>query len=120
MTDAFDTKQSSWTFSASPALVLYNTQLPLPGKSKVNLSTIPKPTHNAAWWEARTKGFDFSQEDRVDPEKFNRVIWQGLMGEKPYPSTRSGADLRQNREQLLKSSAPQPSTKEVSGNAGAE
>ncbi|HYL13362.1 MAG TPA: hypothetical protein VEV41_10005 [Terriglobales bacterium] len=120
MTDAFDTKQSNWTFSASPALVLYNTQLPLPGKSAVDLNTIPKPTHDAAWWEARTKGFDFSQEDRVDPEQFNRVIWQGLMGDKPYPTTRSGTDLRRNRQQLLKRSAPQLSTKEVSGNAGAE
>ena len=120
MTDAFDTKQASWTFSASPALVLYNTQLPLPGKSKVNLSTIPRPTHDAAWWEARTKGFDFSQEDRVDPEKFNRVIWQGLMGDKPYPTIRSGADLGRNREQLLKSSTPHPATHEVSSNPGAE
>ena len=36
--------------------------------------------------EAKTKGFDFSQEDRVDPDKFNRVIWEDLMGGKPYPS----------------------------------
>jgi YVTN family beta-propeller protein len=120
MTDAFDMSQSSWTFSAVPALVLYNTQLPLPGKNVVNLSMIPKPTHDAAWWEARTKGFDFSQEDRVNPEQFNRVIWDGLMGDKPYPTTRSGADLRQNREQLLKSNAPHPVTKEVSNNAGGE
>src|SRR5258707_15145987 len=99
MTDAFDTTQSTWTFSAFPAMVLFNTQLPLLNKDlKINLSSIPKPTHDAAWWEARTKDFDFSQEDRVDPEKFNRVIWQGLMGDKPYPTTRSGADLRQNRE----------------------
>jgi hypothetical protein len=81
MTDAFDTNQSSWTFDASPSLVLYNTQLPLPTpNSKVNLASIPKPTHDAAWWEGRTQGFDFSQEDRVDPEQFNRVIWQSLIG----------------------------------------
>jgi len=100
MTDAFDTTQSTWTFSAAPAPVLFNTQLPLLNTAaKVNLSAIPKPTHDAAWWEARTKDFDFSQEDRVDSDKFNRVIWEGLMGEKPYPTTRSGADLRQNRRQ---------------------
>jgi len=99
MTEAFDTTQSTWTFTAAPALVLFNSTLPLTtGANKINLSSIPKPTHDAAWWEARTKDFDFSQEDRVDPEKFNRVIWQGLMGDKPYPTTRSGADLRQNRE----------------------
>jgi hypothetical protein len=105
--DAFDIQKSKWTFSASPALVLYNTTLPLPPNS-AKASDIPKPTHDAAWWEARTKSFDFSQEDRVDPEKFNRVIWQGLMGDKPYPTVRSGEDLRQNREKLLKGIASQP------------
>jgi hypothetical protein len=31
------------------------------------------------------------------------------MGDKPYPTNRSGADLRQNREQLLKSQSTVPS-----------
>ena len=101
MIDAFDINQSSWTFNASPAPVLFNTTLPLPS-TVTTVGSMPKPTHDAAWWEARTKGFDFSKEDRVDPEAFNRVIWRGLMGDKPYPTTRSGADLRRNREQLLK------------------
>jgi len=101
MIDAFDINQSSWTFNASPAPVLFNTTLPLPS-TVTTVGSMPRPTHDAAWWEARTKGFDFSKEDRVDPEAFNRVIWQGLMGDKPYPTTRSGADLRRNREQLLK------------------
>jgi len=118
MTDAFDTTQSTWTSSAFPALVLFNTQLPPLNKDlKVNLSSIPKPTHDAAWWEARTKGFDFSQEDRVDPETFNRVIWHGLMGNRPYPTIRSGADLRQNREQFLKNTAYSP-TKSVAKDGG--
>ena len=87
MTDAFDTTQSSWTFSAFPALVLFNTSLPLLNKNAVKAhNVIPQTTHDAAYWEAKTKGFDFSQEDRVDPDKFNRVIWEGLMGGKPYPS----------------------------------
>jgi len=102
MADAFDTSQASWTFQATPAPVLFHTTLPIEPPATLNLASIPKPTHDAAWWEARTKGFDFSKEDRVDPEQFNRVIWQGLMGDRPYPTTRSGADLRQNREQLLK------------------
>src|SRR5437667_11997071 len=59
------------------------------------------PTHNAAYWTAATKGMDFSVEDRVDPQRFNRVLWQGLMGSKPYPVYRSGLDLRANRAQLL-------------------
>jgi hypothetical protein len=107
MTDAFDTTQSTWTFNAAPALVLFNSTLPLTtGANKINLSMIPKPTHDAAWWEARTKDFDFSQEDRVDPDKFNRVIWQGLKGDAPYPTTRSGTDLRQNREASRTSATP--------------
>jgi len=48
------------------------------------------------------QGFDFSKEDRVDPEQFNRVIWQGLMATDRIRRLVSGADLRQNREQLLK------------------
>jgi hypothetical protein len=44
---------------------------------------------------------DFSVEDRVDPLAFNRILWEGLMGSKPYPSTSSGVDLRENRQQLL-------------------
>jgi hypothetical protein len=83
MTDAFDVDQAEWAYSATPATILYTTSLPLPGKSAVKLSAIEQPTHDAAWWDARTKGFDFSQEDRIDSDKFNRIIWQGLMGDKP-------------------------------------
>jgi DNA-binding beta-propeller fold protein YncE len=121
MTDAFDTNQASWTFTAFPALVLFNTQLPLLNKNmKINLAAIPKPTHDAAWWQERTKTFDFSQEDRVPTELFNRVIWQGLKGDVPYPTVRSGADLRQNREQLLKTTLSHPSASEQSSKLGGE
>jgi hypothetical protein len=112
-------KQASWTFQAVPAMVLFNTQLPILNKGmKINMSAIPKPTHDAAWWEARTKNFDFSQEDRVPTELFNRVIWQGLKGDVPYPTFRSGADLRQNRQQLLKTTLSQPKTNEQSKAGG--
>ena len=33
MSDSFDLEQSSWTFKAFPALVLFNTQLPLLDKN---------------------------------------------------------------------------------------
>ena len=105
MTEAFDTTQGTWTFNAVPALVLFNTQLPLTTTAKINLSAIPKPTHDAAWWEAHTKQFDFSAEDRVNPAAFNRVIWQGLKGDVPYPTNRSGANLRRNRDQSRKPAA---------------
>jgi DNA-binding beta-propeller fold protein YncE len=58
--------------------------------------------HGAAWWAEKLKGFDFHEADRVDAEVFNRVLWEGIMGDVPYPTLRSGLDLRQHRAQLLK------------------
>jgi hypothetical protein len=81
----------------------------------LDLASIPQPTHDAAIWEERTKNFDFSQEDGVDPEVFNRVIWKGLMSDKPYPTNRSGVDLRQHREQLLKSQSTASVAEGMSG-----
>ena len=94
MTNAFDKNAARWTYTATPAQILYTSTLPLPNRDDVNVAALPHPTHNAAWWEEKTKGMDFSQEDRVDPKRFNRVLWEGLMGDKPYPTTRSGSDLR--------------------------
>jgi len=98
MVDVFDKKQKRWTYDAVPSALLYNTQLPLPPRPKAEL---PHPTHDAAYWAAATKGMDFSVEDRLDPLVFNQLLWQGLMGSKPYPATSSGLDLRVNRDQLL-------------------
>ncbi len=102
MTDAFDTTKATWTYSAFPAQILFTTQLPILNKYVINRAALPHPTHDAAWWEAKTKGMDFSQEDRIDSDKFNRIIWEGMMGGKPYPTTRS------------KAGTPQPETKQVS------
>src|SRR5438067_7601180 len=98
MTDVFDIQQKNWTYTAALPAMLYNTQLPLPPRPQGEL---PHPTHDAAYWDAATKGMDFTVEDRLDPLVFNQVLWQGLMGSKPYPATSTGADLRQNRAQLL-------------------
>jgi DNA-binding beta-propeller fold protein YncE len=93
MTDAFDTTKATWTFTAFPADILFTTTLPILNKLPRMQASLPHPTHDAAWWAAKTKGMDFSQEDRVDADKFNRIIWEGLMGDKPYPTVRSGLDL---------------------------
>jgi DNA-binding beta-propeller fold protein YncE len=106
MTDAFDVNQSSWTYSATPANILYTTTLPILNKYVQNREALPQPTHDAAWWEAKTQGFDFSREDRIDSDKFNRIIWEGMMGDKPYPTR-------------LQSGTPKPETKEV-GKPGSE
>jgi DNA-binding beta-propeller fold protein YncE len=102
MTDVFDVNQKTWTYTALPPAMLYNSQLPLPPRPQ---GEVPHPTHDAAYWAAATNGMDFSVEDRLDPLVFNRVLWKGLMGSKPYPATSSGADLRVNREELLKQHA---------------
>ena len=38
-----------------------------------------------------------------DPALYNRALWDGTMGGKPYPIARSGLDLRHDRDVLLKS-----------------
>src|SRR5580704_3521254 len=101
MTKVFDLNQREWTFDAVPSTYLYNTKLPLPNRFAKN-KVVPKPTHDAAYWADKTKQFDFTREDNIDPGKFNRIIWEGLHGDKPYPTVRTGVDLRRNRSLLLK------------------
>jgi DNA-binding beta-propeller fold protein YncE len=115
MTEAFDTTLTSWTYSATPAQILYTTTLPILNKYVQNNAALPHPTHDAAWWEAQTKGFDFSAEDRVDSDKFNRIIWEGLKGDVPYPTTRSG----ESRGKGLNSGTATPEIK-GQGNSGSE
>ncbi len=97
MSDIFNTTPAGWSFTATPAAILYCTKLPFP--SPALPCNNPKP--NVAYWTRATKGMDFTDADLVDGEQFNRILWKGLMGNRPYPSRPSGKDLRQNREQLL-------------------
>jgi len=60
--------------------------------------------HDSKWWAVATKGFDFSSEDKVDADKFNRLLWAGIMGDKvPYPTVRNHKNLRYDRAKLLNS-----------------
>ena len=104
MADAFDLNQKKWTFSAVPSALLAGTTLPIPASAYDAMASLkhPKPLHDAAWWAAQTKGFDFSVEDHLDTERYNSILWAGTMGNKPYPTVRSGLDLRANRAALLK------------------
>jgi DNA-binding beta-propeller fold protein YncE len=47
-----------------------------------------KPTHDSQYWAEKTRGFDFSAEDRVPPELYNKILWEGLKG-KPAPATKT-------------------------------
>jgi DNA-binding beta-propeller fold protein YncE len=97
MSDIFNTTPSAWSFTATPAAILYCTSLPLPGPALPCNS----PTPDARYWARVTRGMDFRDADRVDDDTFNRVLWRGMMGNRPYPSRPTGKDLRQNRDKLL-------------------
>jgi YVTN family beta-propeller protein len=103
MTDVFDIAQDAkWTYSATPAKALLSTKLPIAGGQHAARDAGYKPLRDAAWWAEHTKSFRFDKEDMNDEAAYNRVLWQGAMGDIPYPTVRSGADLRDNREELLK------------------
>jgi YVTN family beta-propeller protein len=100
MADIFTTTPDlKWSYTATPSAYLYGTQLPLPPKPAGLF--VPQSTHDAKYWAQVTKGMDFSSEDRFNFADYSRILWKGLMGDKPYPETRNGSDLRQNREELL-------------------
>jgi len=106
MADIFTTKPSPWSFTAAPSAYLYNTQLMLPPKPAGMI--VPKPTHNAKYWARVTKGMDFTDADRVDPQLFNQILWKGMMGNQPYPAPPTGLNLSQKS---LKKKAAQQSKK---------
>jgi hypothetical protein len=82
----------AWDYTATASTVLMTTTLSLgqgeSGTQPVAFAPGPniKPRHNAAYWAKVTAGFDFSDADRVPPARFNRVLWTGMMGSKPYPA----------------------------------
>jgi YVTN family beta-propeller protein len=92
MADVFDTHSSGrWTYSAEASTVLAGTMMAsVETGNGIRFAAGPiiQPQHNAAYWDQVTTGFDFSEADQVPPAQFNRVLWDGLMGGKPYPALR--------------------------------
>ena len=98
MADVFDIKSSGkWTFSAvasqllNPVLTSATSQggLGLDPKT-VQFAAGPnlRPTHDAQYWAEKTRGFDFSGEDHVPTELYNKILWEGLKGT-PAPATKT-------------------------------
>ncbi len=91
MSDVFDTHSSgAWTYTAQASTVLAGTALArAAGGLGVKYASGPvvRPKHGAKYWAKVTAGFDFSDADRVPPDRFNRVLWRGLKGGKPYPAS---------------------------------
>ena len=98
MADVFDIHASgAWNYDAIASTVLTTTTLSLrQGPEAVRLAPGPvvTPRHDSAYWDTVTAGFDFADADEVPPDQFNRVLWKGLMGNKPYPVLR-GQVLRE-------------------------
>jgi DNA-binding beta-propeller fold protein YncE len=106
MAAVFSTREGAWTYTARIPSVLRTTQLPLPAPSAAEKSQADSWTtsrHDAAYWSEQTKEFDFSAEDKLDSDRFNLVLWNGLKGDdQPYHADRSGRDLRKHRAALLR------------------
>ncbi|ACH38496.1 lipoprotein, putative [Citrifermentans bemidjiense Bem] len=104
MADIFTTTPNPWSFTAVPAQILNGTTLPPfldKSANKLARLDIPKSTRDAKYWAKVTKGMNFATEDQFDFAAYNRILWKGLMGDKPYPIERSGKNLRGNRKELL-------------------
>jgi len=94
MADVFDIRSSGrWSFAAEASTVLATTTVLAEKGNGVKFAAGPmiQPRHDAAYWDAVTAGFDFSEADQVPTAQFNRVLWTGLMGNTPYPSLRGQA-----------------------------
>jgi hypothetical protein len=95
MTDVFDIRSSGkWSYAAEASTVLATTSLALGnGDHRVPFAAGPmiRPRMNAAYWDRVTAGYDFSIADQVPAAQFNRVLWAGLMGDRPYPGLRGEA-----------------------------
>jgi YVTN family beta-propeller protein len=106
MAEVFSTRQADWTYAARVPAILRTTQLPVPASDSQEKDSAPNPAvpvHDANYWSDKTRGFDFSAEDRLDSERFNLVLWNGLKGEsQPYPAERTGRNLRRGRAALLR------------------
>ena len=95
MTDVFDLGQVKWNYNAVAARVLRTTEASIAGEDGVQFAEGPDfaPTHDAAYWEKATRGFDWTSEDWVPADLFNQVLWEGLVNDTPFPTVRTGLDL---------------------------
>ena len=99
MVDVFDTRSSgAWSFVAEASTVLTGTAFARAQRGlgvQYAKGPVVKPRHDARYWAKVTAGLDFSDADRVPPAKFNRIVWRGIKGNKPYPARR-GRELAKN------------------------
>jgi hypothetical protein len=89
MADVFDVHGSaSWNYAAIASTVLKTTQLARMTEeagTKFAAGADVAPKHEATYWARVTAKFNFDDADEVPADQFNRVLWKGMMGGKPYP-----------------------------------
>jgi YVTN family beta-propeller protein len=83
MSDAFDpASDGAWSFTAVVPDALRDTRLPLPAPTSRRAEPGPvRREKDSAWWAGQTFDMDFRREDRLDARRFNRILWQGIMGD---------------------------------------
>lgn len=105
MSDVFQMRLEPWTYRAIVPQVLRSTSLPLPPPTGTQSSSAVMHAgsglDNAGFLAQKTQGMDFTREDDLNVQLFNRILWQAMKGDVPYPTQRNGRDLRNNRKQLL-------------------
>ncbi len=81
MADAFDpaTLRLPWHYTALWPQPLDATALPKPANhARLHRPAGLAPEHSAKWWASAMKNQDFSGEDKLDTEAFNKALWRGL------------------------------------------
>lgn len=92
MSDVFITEPNLQPYTAIIPGILCEppvdpTLVPECNNPGVRKTAAVKPLHDGAWWAQATRGFNFSHADMIDSERFNRILWRGIMGDdKPYPN----------------------------------
>jgi DNA-binding beta-propeller fold protein YncE len=125
MAAVFDRAAETWDYRGIVPAVLRTTQLPVPTAAAAKLSSAeddlnPQPPRDVAYWATKTKGMDFSAEDRIDTPRFNRILWAGLMGDAvPFPENPKPRNLRRNRARFLRRFAQHKSAAAVRTNTPA-
>jgi hypothetical protein len=94
MDDLFDPALTEWTYTARAADVLRTTELPIsPERFAPRAALAGCTLRDAAYWTAAMRGQDFSREDRLDTDRFNEALWQGLgRGLQPINRLRTGTE----------------------------
>ncbi|MCW8305949.1 bifunctional YncE family protein/alkaline phosphatase family protein [Acidiphilium sp. PA] len=96
MAHVFSRKDKTWTFNAVEPAPLAATTLPI--SSQAMRDSLWHDVHNAAWWSAKTKGYDWKVEDKIPAVAYDHILWEGMMPGKPYPG-RNGLDYSHKADQ---------------------